>query len=229
MANPKNGMIIIPAYREAGRIEAVVKAVACYGLPVTVVDDGSPDATAEVARQAGASVILHSENRGKGAALESGFDYAREVGCEFVITMDADGQHAPEDIGAFLAAYAEGDFPVLIGNRMDNPATMPLVRRWTNWYMSALLSRKMGQKVPDTQNGYRLYRLDVLPELVSGEMRFAAESEVLLALARKGVRMGAVPVQVIYGDEKSKINPWRDTLRFFKMLRAFDREVNKGV
>lgn len=220
----KNCCVIIPGYREQGRIGPVVELVRNMVATVVVVDDGSDDDTAGEARSAGAVVLVHEVNRGKGAALDTGFRWAREEGYEFIIAMDADGQHAPEDIPAFIAEYRRNKVPVLIGNRMDNTVNMPLIRRWTNRTMSWLLSREMGQFVPDTQCGYRLYRCDVLEGVSCGSARFDAESEMLLALAGKGVRIGSVPIRVIYGDEKSKINPARDTVRFFRMLRRFRKE-----
>lgn len=219
-----DGFVLIPAYHEGGRIGAVVREVLPFCARVVVVDDGSADDTAAAAREAGATVLVHACNQGKGAALQTGFDYAREQGAAFVLTMDGDGQHAPADIPGFLAAFARGDAKVLIGNRMEDPKAMPFVRRMTNRFMSWLLSRKMGQRVPDTQNGFRLYRTDVLPDMSGGEARFAAESEILLILARHGVRIGSVPVRIIYGDERSKIRPVRDTLRFIRMLRAIERK-----
>ena len=211
--------VIVPAYREEDRIGAVVKGILRHAAHVVVVDDGSPDRTAAEAEEAGATVLRHGVNKGKGIALNTGFDYARRNGFEFVITLDADGQHDPEEIPSFVETYRRTGTPVLIGNRMDRADTMPLVRRWTNRYMSWLLSRQMGRRVPDTQVGYRLYRCDVIPVVPEESGRFAAESEILLLLAEKGIAIGAVPIQVIYRDEESKINPIRDTIRFYRMLQ----------
>jgi glycosyltransferase involved in cell wall biosynthesis len=215
--------VLIPGYHEEGRIGAVVREVLQYVAAVVVIDDGSTDKTADEARDAGATVLVHEVNKGKGAALETGFTWAREQGFDCLITMDADGQHAPGDLPGFLEAYRLHGTPVLIGNRMDDPVGMPFIRRMTNMYMSGLLSRHMGQRVPDTQNGYRLYKTEVLQGITCGA-RFDAESEILLTLAGRGVKMGAVPIQVIYGDEKSKIHPVRDTVRFFRMLRRKRQE-----
>ena len=211
--------VVVPAYQEQGRIGSVVVEIRKHGADVVVVDDGSTDLTAEEARKAGAVVIRHEANKGKGAALATGFEYARSHGVGVVITMDADGQHAPSDLPAFLEAYRGTGCPVIVGNRMGTTGAMPLIRRLTNRYMSWLLSRRIGQHVPDTQCGFRLFRTDVIPALSGASTRFAAESEILIELGDRGVRSGAVPIQVIYGDEKSKINPLRDTIRFFKMLR----------
>ena len=221
----QNCCAVIPAYREEGRIGGVVQAVRRILPAVVVIDDGSDDGTAAEAEAAGATVLRHGVNQGKGTALDNGFRRAREDGFETVVTLDADGQHAPEDIPGFLEAYRREGTPVLVGNRMSDPAGMPFVRRMTNRYMSWLLSRKMGQRVPDTKCGFRLYRCDVLAGVGCGSARFDAESEILLALARKGVRMGAVPIRVIYGDEKSKIHPVRDTIRFYRMLHRFEKET----
>lgn len=211
----------MPAYREAGRIAGVVSSVLKHGCDVIVVDDGSPDDTAGEAGRAGAQVVRHPQNRGKGAALETGFVHAGEAGYDFVITMDADGQHDPTDLDALIEAHIKGGFKVVVGSRMWDREKMPLVRRLTNRFMSWLLSREMGQAVPDTQSGYRLYSREVYGLLKTGSARFAAESEVLLALSDAGVAIGSAPIKVIYGDEKSKINPMRDTIRFFSMLREY--------
>ena len=215
------GCAVIPAYREGGRIGPVVADVLKYMPHVIVVDDGSPDSTAAEAERAGAIVIQHDVNRGKGAALDTGFKAARERGFEFVVTMDGDGQHAAEDLPRFVETYTRTGTPVLVGTRMSDTKTMPFVRRMTNRFMSWLLSREMGQWVPDTQCGYRLYQLAVVPEISAESKRFAAESEILMDLNHKGIKIGSVPVATIYGTEKSKIHPVADTLRFARMLRQF--------
>lgn len=220
--NPKC-CLIVPAYLEERLIADVVRRMLRILQPVIVIDDGSPDRTAEQAAAAGAVVLRHARNQGKGAALHTGFRYAREHGFDTLITMDADGQHAPDDIPRFLETYARTGLPVLVGNRMENPATMPRVRRWTNRAMSWYLAREMKQFVPDTQCGFRLYRCDILPTEPPDASGYAAESEILLQLAARGVRMGSVPITVIYQDEISKIHPWRDTLRFFRMIRRYRR------
>jgi glycosyltransferase involved in cell wall biosynthesis len=220
----KRGCAIIPAYREGGRIGNVVAEVRRYIADVIVVDDGSPDETALEAEQAGASVIRHEVNRGKGAALDTGFKAARDRGFHFVITMDGDGQHAASDIPRFMEAYAGTGTPVLVGNRMADTRAMPWVRLMTNRFMSWLLSREMGQRVPDTQCGYRLYELYVVPEISAESKRYAAESEILMDLSHKKVAIGSVPVATLYGTEKSKINPVKDTIRFAAMLRRYRKQ-----
>lgn len=215
--------VMIPAFNEQGRIGQVVHRVREFVDDILVVDDGSTDATAAEAEAAGARVIKHEGNRGKGVALNTGFADVRARGFDVVITLDADGQHDPADLPRFLEAYQRTGFPVLVGNRMASSDTMPLVRRMTNRFMSWLLSREMKQYVPDTQCGYRLFRCDVIPLVATHSERFAAESEILLHVAERGIRIGAIGVATIYRDEKSKISPIKDTLRFFRMLSDYRR------
>jgi len=222
---PPKVCVLIPAYNEARRVGAVVREVLDYCPDVVVIDDGSPDDTDKLAAAAGATVLEHVRNQGKGAALQTGFDYARANGYDLAITLDADGQHAPSDIPAFLQAYERTHSPVLVGNRMGNVRDMPWNRRFVNRFMSDLLSRVMGQYVPDSQCGFRLYHRSAFPEgpYDAPSQRFAAESEILLRLALQGRKIGAVAIQTIYGDEKSKVNPFFDTIRFFRMLHRFRR------
>ena len=213
--------VVIPAFNEERRIAGVIRCVREQGFDVVVVDDGSADWTAAVSEQAGAVVVRHGRNRGKGLALNTAFAHAREKGYDVVITLDADGQHDPAEIPKFVDAYVRMGIPVLIGNRMGRTAGMPRIRRWTNEFMSWLLSRAMGQYVPDTQCGYRLFRTDVLPFVSAHAERFAAESEILLNIARRDIRIGAVPIATIYAHGKSHINPVVDTVRFCGMMWRF--------
>lgn len=219
----QRGCVIIPALNEERRIADVVRRVRDQIPEVVVVDDGSRDGTAREAGAAGATVLKHEVNRGKGAALETGFRYACERGFDFAVTMDGDGQHDPDDLPRFIEAHARTGIPVWVGNRMADTGSMPFVRRMTNRYMSWLLSREMGQSVPDTQCGYRLFHCTVIPHVAVETTGFAAESEVLLKLADRDIRIGSVAVATIYRDEKSKISPIRDALRFFGMLRRHRR------
>jgi glycosyltransferase involved in cell wall biosynthesis len=219
----QRGCVVIPALNEERRIADVVRRVRERIPEVIVIDDGSRDDTSGVAGAAGATVLKHGVNRGKGAALETGFRYVRERGFDFVVTMDGDGQHDPADLTRFVETHTRTGIPVLVGNRMTDVDRMPVVRRLTNRFMSWLLSREMGQSVPDTQCGYRLFQSDVIPILSAESAGFAAESEVLLELAGRDIRIGSVPVATIYRDEKSKISPFKDALRFFGMLRRYRR------
>ena len=210
--------VIVPAFNEADRIGPVLAGVRLHGIDLVVVDDGSTDRTAEIARDQGAVVLRHEVNRGKGASLMTAFRYTRDKKYDVVITIDADGQHDPAAIPKFLAAYGRSKIPVLIGNRMWDLKKIPAVRRWTNRAMSSLLSRIMRAYLPDTQCGYRLFRADILPFVPVESPRFAMESEILLHLASRGFRMDSVRIPVVYSGQASRIRPFSDGARFLSML-----------
>lgn len=225
MSDPANQvLVIIPAYQAAASVADVVRRVLAVTPEVLVVDDGSTDGTGDAARRAGARVLRQEPNQGKGAALSRGFDFATQQGYRAVITLDADGQHDPAEIPIFLEVFRRDSAKVVVGNRMEHAAGMPWVRRATNHIMSWMLSRRAGQHIPDTQNGYRLYDVSVLPLMRASSSGFAAESEVLLRLASAGIRVHSAPTSVIYGEERSAIHPFRDTIRFFRMLRLYGKE-----
>ena len=210
--------VILPAYREGARVAAVVTGCLKHVDKVLVVDDFSPDDTSALAAAAGAEVVRHDSNRGKGAALKTGFGHLRSQGFTHAIAMDADGQHDPERIPAFIAAATASGVVLVLGNRFQDVRGMPFVRRHTNRLMSWLISRICRTPVPDSQCGYRLVRLDN-PVLYSAKAdHFEYESEVLILTARAGGRIVSVPVPTTYGDEQSKIRPWVDTQRFLRLL-----------
>jgi len=214
-------VVLIPAYREAQQIGDVVRRVRQQLDAVVVIDDGSPDDTADLARQAGAEVIVHSQNAGKGAAIKTGFRLLMERGVDYVLILDGDGQHLPEEIGRFLSVAADGQWGMLVGNRMHSTDGMPLLRKLTNQFMSWMISRYCKQPVPDSQCGFRMIHRDVIPHLFCESNAYDYETEMLLIAARKGHRIGSVPITTVYGDEQSKIHPLRDGVRFLKLLRRY--------
>ena len=211
---------IIPAYLEEKHIAGVVERTLKQLDHVLVVDDGSTDATAANARAAGAQLIVHERNLGKGESIKSGLRYWLERGFAHVIILDGDGQHLPEEIGRFLSAAAQGA-DVLVGTRMNDVREMPLTRKLVNRYMSRKISRLCGQEIPDTQCGFRMLGASVIPDLLHGSERFDYETEMLIVASRKGCRIGAVPISTVYSDEVSSIHPVRDGLRFFKLMRRY--------
>lgn len=224
VSSPMKVCVLIPAYNEGETIRAVAEAAAEKVETVLIVDDGSSDGTAEEARRAGAVVISHAENRGKGAALKTGFCYALEKGFDGIIVMDGDGQHKPADITAFLEKAAVSDAGIILGNRMGDTENMPVVRRLTNRLTSAVISRLARQRIHDSQCGFRFIRTSLLKDMELKTGRFETESEMLLEAARSGYRIDSVRVSTIYGGEKSKINPLVDTIRFLRLVIACGRK-----
>jgi glycosyltransferase involved in cell wall biosynthesis len=214
---------VIPAYFEEAHVREVVKRTRRQLDHVLVVDDGSGDATAARAREGGAEVIILPENRGKGAAIKSGLRYWLDREAEFVLVLDADGQHLPEEIDRFLNTPAADDAALFIGNRMSDTGRMPFLRRAVNRYMSNQISHVCGQHIPDTQCGFRMLHRRLIPHLLGGTSKFDYETEMLILASRKGFRIHSVPISTVYSDEVSSIRPFHDTLRFFKLMRRYRR------
>ena len=143
---------------------------------------------------------------------------------DFVIILDADGQHLPEEIDRFVTAALSADEPKLIlGNRMNDVSSMPRLRQIVNRWMSKRISALCGQEIPDTQCGFRMLHRQLIPELLGGAARFDYETEMLIVASRKGFRITSVPITTVYCDEVSSIHPVRDTLRFFKLMRRYQK------
>ena len=221
--NPPKIAVLIPGYCEEATIGKVIAGVKKHLDHVLIVDDGSPDKTAERAREAGAEVIVHSRNQGKGASLKSGFRKLQSSDVNYFLVMDSDGQHDPADIPKFIAATSQSEVAVFCGNRMADLTSMPLVRKLTNKFMSWSISRACSQHIPDSQCGFRMYRRDTLAHLLCETDNFDYETETLLLISRHGLKIGAVPVKTIYGNETSKIRPIRDTVRFFKLMLRYKK------
>lgn len=218
---------VIPALNEARHIEPILSAIAAQVDNVLVVDDGSTDNTGAIARAAGVDLLVHAENRGKGESLRDGLDWALEQGYGAALALDSDGQHLPEEAPPFLAAWEAGA-ELVVGNRMHDTTGMPTIRRWTNRFMSGVVSRLAHTAIPDSQCGYRLISTPcweaIRPRIHTTGFDF--ESDMLIESGRLGWRVAAVPISTIYGEEKSKIRPIPDTIRFFRMVwrKLWDEE-----
>ena len=215
---------VIPCLNEARTIGALVQAVHNHLPTVIVVDDGSSDDTAALAQKAGAEVLRVPNTGGKGAALQTGWRHAHARGFTWALTLDGDGQHAPEEIPKFFCAAEHTSAALVVGNRMAETAAMPWLRRAVNRWMSRWLSAAAGQALPDSQCGFRLMDLRVWASLPITSAHFEIESDVLLAFVRAGQKVEFVPVRAIYKAEQSKIHPARDTMRWLRWLWNARRE-----
>jgi glycosyltransferase involved in cell wall biosynthesis len=214
-------LAIIPAYSEGQFIAQVVRQVLVYVQAVLVIDDGSADGTASEGESAGAKVIRHSTNLGKGAALKTGLSHAAAGDAAFFLFLDGDGQHDPSDIPGFFDAINDSRADLVVGTRMNNPETMPLVRRWTNQFMSWQIGKMCKVPLPDSQCGFRLARRELLPVLMAANNRFGFETETIILAARHGFRIGFVPIRTIYTGQRSKIRPLVDTLRYVRLISKY--------
>jgi glycosyltransferase involved in cell wall biosynthesis len=202
-------------------IGEVVKRVLDHTCAVLVVDDGSGDETAAVAEAAGATVIRHPTNLGKGAALKTGLTHAAKANAPFFLFLDGDGQHDPADVPGFYRVMNSSQADLVVGNRMNDLEKMPAVRRWTNKFMSWQIGLICKVPLSDSQCGFRLARREVLPILTAPSNRFEFETESLILAARHGFRIAFTPVRTIYADQQSKIRPLRDTIRYLKLLSRY--------
>lgn len=210
--------VVIPSYNESRSIGGLIAELRQQGLDVTVVDDGSQDNTAELARNSGAAVLVNPSNLGKGASLIKGFDYALSKDFDAVVTMDGDGQHLPQDVPRFILLAQNSEAMVFVGNRMYKTSGMPLVRVLTNKFMSWLISRTTKQKIPDSQCGFRLIKRKALEKINLSTSKYETESEILIKASRLGMKIESVPIETVYLGSKSQINPLIDTVRFFRFM-----------
>ena len=202
---------LIPALNAERTLPAIVAEARRQLEPVVVIDDGSSDRTGDMARAAGATVLRHEVNRGKGAALKTGFAWALQNGYEGVITLDADGQHLPSEIPKFLAA--SGD--LIIGGRAHLFQHMLPRRRNANRFSAWCISKCAGVHVPDSQSGFRFYSASLLRAVQLRADGFDMESEVIVRAGRRGFRIVTIPIDLgfVDGISTSHYKPLKDTLR----------------
>jgi glycosyltransferase involved in cell wall biosynthesis len=204
---------LVPAFNEADTIAAVVSGARAHVAAVVVVDDGSTDGTASLAREAGADVVSHRLNRGKGHAVRTGLAHVLDGPFTHVLLMDGDLQHRPDDIPKLVEAARTRDLDLVVGARVFDRARMPRARYYSNVIGSRALSSFVGSAVRDTQSGFRLVRCELLRDLRLTSTGYEIETEMLIRLARRGARIGHVDVTLAYQGARSKLRPVRDTTR----------------
>jgi glycosyltransferase involved in cell wall biosynthesis len=227
---PSSVAVVIPAYQAASTIAHLVTRTrrAVPAATVYVVDDGSRDKTGEEGRGKGATVLVHPRNLGKGAALATGIGVALADGAGVIVTLDADGQHPPEEIPRLVAPVAAGEADLVLGARA-RAGEMPLARRCTNWLAAALASRIGGRAVPDAQTGFRALSRHAAEAVRPRERRYDFETAFLLEALARGLPVRSVPVPTIYEGRPSHFRHWRDTWRLARVFTRYSRAIIFGA
>lgn len=214
-------LVLVPALNLADRIGELLLSLRALApeTEVVVVDDGSTDDTAGAARAVpGVRVSVHPENRGKGAALRTGFEIARREGFDAVVTLDGDGQHPPGCVPEFIGHAEATGADIVVGTRARRGTKMPVHRRMSNKMSTWFASKVAGTKLPDSQSGYRLVRTRVIEAVPLTTDHYETETELLIGAARRGFRIEGMTIPTVYADERSHIHVLRDTGRFLKLL-----------
>ncbi len=228
MIEPSKCAVVIPCFNEGSSIAPLINAIHRHLPAVIVVDDGSTDNTPALASSADAEVVRHERNLGKGAALKTGLSQALRQGFGWALTLDGDGQHAPDDLPGFLKCAEETGALLVVGNRMHSARAIPWLRRQVNLWMSRKISQRAGRCLPDTQCGFRLIHLETWAGLPLKTEHFEVESEMLLAFLAAGYRVEFVPVQVIGRSRNSHIHPVADTFRWLNWWRRASRSSRRS-
>ena len=190
-------VVVIPAYNEGERIAAVIEKTRQFVPQIIVVDDGSRDNTPGKAQLPGVTVLRHRVNLGKGAALKTGCDYALEQDAKNIVVMDADGQHDPKEIPAFLKALKEVD---IVFGRRSLPENMPTIFRFGNTFISRALKFLYGFKVHDSQCGYRAFTAEAYKKIRWDTLDYFVETEMIVKAGNAKLRHKQVPIETIYAD-----------------------------
>lgn len=213
---------LVPAYNEGKTIYSVAANSKKHLDIIMVVDDGSTDNTRKEAENAGAIVLEHCKNLGKGATLKTGFEYILKnfPQGEAVITLDADGQHNPDEIPKLIKTFKQTGADLILGERLINRKEMSFSRRVGNNLVSWLISQKIRQKIADSQTGFRLISKRFLENLNLESSGYGTETEILLAAAKNKFLINTVSVSATYLNKK-RINFLKDlkiTLSILKEL-----------
>lgn len=219
-----DALVVIPAYNEAATIGSVVVEARTVAGEVLVVDDGSADATAELAEAAGARVVRHEVNRGKGKAIENAFEYARENDWQYLVLLDGDWQHRPKEAETLLSACAEGPDHIIIGSRYlegDRDDTS-LYRRVGQRILDRITEANTGYSVTDSQSGFRAFDRTAIETLAVTDEGFGVESQMLASANERGLSVGEVPISVNYDvPHPNTSNPVRHGVSVaVRLLRA---------
>lgn len=212
--------VVVPTYNNAGTIVDVLRRIAAITQHIIVVIDGCTDDTRERLKDftdAPLVIVDHAENKGKGAALLSGFKCAILKGYEYAITIDSDGQHFPEDIPLFIKALEEHPNALIVGSRNLNEENMPGKNTFANKFSNFWFKVQTDVNLPDTQTGYRLYPLKNLPSLRFLTSRYEAELELLVGAAWRGTDLIPIKINVFYPKAEERVTHFRPFWDFFRI------------
>jgi glycosyltransferase involved in cell wall biosynthesis len=204
---------VVPAFNEARTIQQVIDGLHGHVDRVLVVDDGSTDATASLARRAGADVLEHPTNRGKGHAIRSAIEWVVARDFTHALMLDGDMQHLPGEAPLLLAAAARTGVDMVLGERRFGREAMPASRYHANRLGSRVLSWFVGGRFSDTQCGFRVFRVEALRGIPLRARGYEIETEMLVKLSRRRAHITTVPVTAVYAGQRSKLRPVRDTTR----------------
>lgn len=189
--------VILPAHNEAGNIELVISKIKKHHKNIIVVDDGSRDNTAEIAKKLDVIVLKHAVNLGKGSALKTGCDYALYQGAKRLVVIDADGQHQPKDIPKFLSALEEQD---IIYSYRKPSGTMPFVLKFGNKFINTTLNTLCRTKIKDSQCGFRAFTAEAYKKIRWSSQDYYMETEMIIKASKHRLKYSQIPIETIYGD-----------------------------
>jgi len=226
MAKPSQPkiLVVMPAYNEERYIGSVILKVQQYADKVIVLDDGSTDGTSEIARLAGATVMRHEENKGYGAAIQSLLAEAKKKSPDILIILDADSQHNPDEIPSLIKPIISEGFDLVIGSRQHQRLNIPLYRRVGQKALSYFSRFLSGEKVFDSESGFRAFSPKAVAELKLKQCGFAIQAEMIADAAEKGLKVTEVPISVIYTKDGSTLNPIRHGLGVLARILAMISE-----
>lgn len=211
--------VLIPTYNNAGTLRDVVSDVLEYSSDVIVVNDGSTDSTHQILKSFGDAIIVvdYKNNKGKGTALKRGFKKAIELGYEYAITIDSDGQHYPEDLPKFIKAIAENEGSLIIGERNLSNVDINGKSSFANKFSNFWFCVQTGRNLKDTQTGYRAYPLKHLHGLSLLTSRYEAELELLVLASWNGVNIVSIPIKVYYPPQSERVSHFKPALDFTRI------------
>ena len=198
----------IPAFNEEKNIAKIITQLKKVTDSIIVCDDGSSDMTGEISEKLGAIVVKHEKNMGYGSAIKTIFQKASEINSDVLVTFDADGQHRIEDIEPVLEPIKNNSADIIIGSRfLSKSSNVPNYRKFGIKVITELTNASIKKKLTDSQSGFRAYSKQVLAEITPSEVGMGISTEILIKASNKNLRIGEVPISILYEGDTSTHNP----------------------